>query len=279
MSDPQPHEQPNLKDKSVRIWDASTGQSLARPLSHEGEVNHFAVSGDGLLVVTASDDGTARVWKTATGEPACPPLRHLDKVRHAAFSPDGRPVITASEDKTASVWDVESGKRLGLPLAHDSGVNAALISPDGRRFYTLTWDDEVVSRSVIGAVWFLSGKEVERDRFRRVNGLPPLRLSGSPFKGAMRSWDASLCRPLTAPISCESDGPSPSLSSGGRLLLATPVRRRAQVWDAATGEAVTPRLRHATDGNIVAAVFSPDAQSGRRPCRRKSGASSCCRSP
>ena len=57
--------------------------------AHEAWVNHLALSADGKLLVTASDDRTAKAWEASTGEL----LRvfPVDRmVGPATFSPDGK---------------------------------------------------------------------------------------------------------------------------------------------------------------------------------------------
>jgi WD40 repeat protein len=94
------------RDKTARVWDATTGKPVTGPLEHQDQVMSAAFSPDGTRVVTASRDKTVRVWDAATGKPVTGPLEHQDQVRNAAFSPDGTRVVTASWDQTARVWDV-----------------------------------------------------------------------------------------------------------------------------------------------------------------------------
>ena len=54
-------------DKTARVWDARTGQTVGAPLEHANGVVSAAFSADGTRVVTASDDNTARVWDAMTG--------------------------------------------------------------------------------------------------------------------------------------------------------------------------------------------------------------------
>ncbi|KAG9077441.1 hypothetical protein FS749_010669 [Ceratobasidium sp. UAMH 11750] len=51
------------RDKTIRIWDARTGQSVGQPLQgHTGSVYSVAYSPDGAHAVSCSFDNTVRIW-------------------------------------------------------------------------------------------------------------------------------------------------------------------------------------------------------------------------
>ena len=56
-----------MRDDSVRLWDASTGEPIGSPLAgHNAPVTQLEFI-DADTVVSSSDDGTTRAWDVATG--------------------------------------------------------------------------------------------------------------------------------------------------------------------------------------------------------------------
>ena len=74
-------------DKTVRVWDAHTGQSIMDPLKgHDREVTSVAFSPDGRHIVSGSRDKTVRVWDAQTGQSVRDPLKgHDHHVTSVAF--------------------------------------------------------------------------------------------------------------------------------------------------------------------------------------------------
>jgi WD40 repeat protein len=64
------------RDKTARVWDATTGMPVTASLAHQSDVTAVAFSPDGTRVVTASRDNTARVWDATTGRLVTAPLEH-----------------------------------------------------------------------------------------------------------------------------------------------------------------------------------------------------------
>jgi WD40 repeat protein/tetratricopeptide (TPR) repeat protein len=136
---PDGHRLVTVRWSEAQLWDPASGQPVARPLKHHGDVLHAEFSSDGRRIVTGGihwgAGGEARVWDAVSGEPVTPPLKQRGRVEAASFSADGRFVVTVSEEE-ARVWDATSGLLLIPPLKHPAGMKQAALSPDGRRVIT-----------------------------------------------------------------------------------------------------------------------------------------------
>jgi WD40 repeat protein len=56
-------------DRTIRVWDAQTGQLTVEPLKwHTRGVTSVAFSPDGMRIVSGSYDDTIRVWDAQAGQ-------------------------------------------------------------------------------------------------------------------------------------------------------------------------------------------------------------------
>ncbi|WP_433731397.1 WD40 repeat domain-containing protein [Actinoplanes sp. CA-051413] len=97
-------------DRTVRLWDAATGQALGPALTdHAAEVTHVAFTGpDRDILVTGDGSGVVLRWQVHAGVPRGEPLARLDK-RIAGISPaevGGRAVVAiGTADGVLRIWD------------------------------------------------------------------------------------------------------------------------------------------------------------------------------
>ncbi|KAG1894942.1 uncharacterized protein F5891DRAFT_1281362 [Suillus fuscotomentosus] len=185
-------------DRTVRLWDAATGQPLSEPLlGHTGAVESVSFSPDGTRIASGSLDSTVRLWDAATGQPLGEPLKgHTGEVRSVSFSPDGTRIVSGSLDRTVRLWDAATGQPLSEPLqGHTAGVTSVSFSPNGTRIVSGSWDS------------------------------------------TMRLWDAATGQPLGDPLQGHTGEVwSVSFSLDGTRIVSGSDDHTVRLWDAATGQ-------------------------------------------
>lgn len=120
-------------DKTARLWDGSTGDTLRIYRGHTARVNALAWSPDGIHIATASSDCTVQVWETATGTHVLTYRGHLAEVTALAWSPDGRYLASGDAGKSVQVWQVRPHSSFTTRSNHAGGIHALGWSPDGKR--------------------------------------------------------------------------------------------------------------------------------------------------
>jgi len=120
-------------DKSVRLWDATSGELLSTLEGHTAEVKCVTFSPDGQTLASGSSDKTIRLWDTVKGAQLSTLKGDTAGVSNIAFSPDGQTLASGLYDGTIQLWNVSSG----IPLitfkkGHISTVYSLAFSPDGQ---------------------------------------------------------------------------------------------------------------------------------------------------
>lgn len=154
------------------------------------DINSVAVSPDGRLMVTSSDDSEARLWNVETGVGLGTFSNHEHWVWHADFSPDNLEVVTASRDLTARVWSV-AGQNERLKLeGHRATVYVARYAPDGETIVTGSGDGDIrVFSADTGEL--LATMQGHSDDVRSLAFSPDGRfLASASADGTVRLWNA-----------------------------------------------------------------------------------------
>ncbi len=160
-------------DKTIRIWDLSTGRTLQTLTAHTDDVWSLSFSPDGRRLVSASQDGTARVWDTNTGAPLYT-LTPRGIPTGATFSPDGQFLVLACESKDEEgggaffeIHDAVSGSKLReiesirTIVAPDRYIGHLTFTPDGTRLLAALGNGSVSGTGSAIGIWdTATGKEI-----------------------------------------------------------------------------------------------------------------------
>ncbi|KAF5366628.1 hypothetical protein D9757_011892 [Collybiopsis confluens] len=273
-----------LNDKTVRIWDATTGIQVGEPCrvmmmlvgeslqGHDDLVNSVAFSPDGTRIVSGSVtklwnqnclwlyDKTVRIWDATTGIQVGESLRVMMMlVSSVAFSPDGTRIVSGSYDKTVRIWDATLVFRIvsgsydktvriwdattGIQVGESLRVmmtwlNSVAFSPDGTRIVSGS-DDKTVR------IWDATTVAFSPDGTRIV--------SGSDDR-TVRIWDATTG--WRVPQGHDNVVSSVAFSPDGTRIVSGSYDNTVMIWDATTGIQVGESLQGHNVGESVA--FSPD---------------------
>jgi WD40 repeat protein len=186
-------------------------------------------------------------------------LLHDDYCMGLDYSPDGRRIATVSIDTTARLWDATTGEAL-MALRHDAQVETARFSPDGQLLVT-------GGRDKSARLWNARTGQLLAEPIRQEHtvldadvGAGGLRATTISETDTAWLWDVRLLQPWVVLRRLNLNAEYARFSPDGRKLVVVKESETIRVWDAQSGQFLTPVLRH-SQGTILDAQFSPD---GRR---------------
>ena len=158
-------------DKTVKLWDARTGQELRTLRGHAEKVTSVAFAADGQVLASASDDGTIKLWDPRTGQELRSLRGHMLAVTSVAFAGDGQVLASASSDTTIKLWDARTGQELRTLSGHSAALTCVAFAADGQMLASASQDGTV-------KLWDTrTGQEPEKERrFRLLVTAPDLHL-------------------------------------------------------------------------------------------------------
>jgi len=235
------------------------GTGLVRTLEgHSSWVSDVAVTADGELAVSASDDNTLKVWDLETGRTLRTLEGHSARVLGVAVTPGGRRAVSASADKTLKVWDLETGGVLRTLEGHSAEVSGVAVARDGKWAVSASddstlkvWDLETgrTLRTLKGHFSGVSTVAATADGTRAVCG----------FRGYwLEVWDLETGRALRILGSHSDSVTCVAVTPDGKWAVSGSNDNTLEVWDLGAGGAHLT-LRGHSDGVLGVAV-TPDGK-------------------
>jgi predicted NACHT family NTPase len=219
-------------DKTLKVWDAETGQEMLTLEGHSSLVMSVSFSPDGRRIASGSIDNTLKVWDAETGQEMLTLEGHSSSVWSVAFSPDGKRIVSGSVDNTLKVWDAETGQEMLTLKGHSSNVSSVSFSPDGRRIVSGSVDNTL-------KVWDAeTGQEMltlkgHSSSVRSVSFSPDgSRIISGSDDNTLKVWDAETGLELLTLEGHSSSVMSVSFSPDGKRIASGSIDNTLKVWDA-----------------------------------------------
>jgi WD40 repeat protein len=243
-------------DKTIRIWDAKSGELRRILRGHRHSVNSVAYSADGLWLASGADDGVIRLWDASTGRRGGVLEGPGYAVYTVAFSPTGNILAAAGKDRTVFVWDVATGELVFSFEGHRDDVQAVAFSADGRLLASGGADRKII-------LWDLRrGREIatlrgHKDVVLSLAFSPNGRiLASGGSKSVVKLWNARSGRLIRTLSGVRQAVLSLAFSPDGKWLATAGGGNAIKLWDAETAN-VAKTLNGHRD-YIHGVAFSPD---------------------
>jgi WD40 repeat protein len=247
-----------LKDGTIGLWQASTGQQIRTLPGHtSGSVTLAAFSPDRKTVMTAAEDNLPVVLcDIATDRQTTLPSIHRGKITALSMRPDGKVALTGDGSGMVRLWDVTTSATIGEPLRHEGAITAAAFSPDGRSIVTASadktarlWDATTGQATapllenegpVVELAFSADGKVIAARTadsvrtFARLNGQAGVKPLGPPWQ--RRVYDSEWEADDKGVVTLRQEGMRSlnvrvmALSPDGRKVLATCEENEARQW-------------------------------------------------
>jgi WD40 repeat protein/DNA polymerase III delta prime subunit len=243
-------------DKTLRIWDARSGQCLATLSGHQSFVTGCAWSPDGLRLLSASHDCTLRIWDAVSGQCLATLSGHQSPIAACAWSPDGLRLVSTSFDRTLRIWDAHSGQCVATLFGHQGAVWGCAWSPDGLRLVSAS-DDKTLRVWDPRSGQCLATLSGHQDHVWGCAWSPDgLRLVSASDDKTLRIWDPHTRQCLATLSGHQDHVTSCAWSPDGLRLVSASGDKTLRIWDARSGQSLAVLAGH--QSSVRNGAWSPD---------------------
>lgn len=214
--------------------------------THWGAIRALALSPDGAMLASASDDATIGIWDASTLNSLGYLLGHQGPVHWITFTPTGDQLLSAGQDGSVRLWELERRREIRRFPGHAGAVRCVVVHPGGQQ--ALSCGDDGTIR-----LWDLSTGEHLRTFDKHTSAVWRICLtadgervlSGSDDR-TMRFWDLKTGKDLVA---FENQRPGPVQYRA--IALSPDGTRAACGWSEGERNFATMRLFDTASGKEV----------------------------
>ncbi len=257
-------------DRSIILWNASTGEQTRKWTSQNSNVAHLVFSPDSKRLVSADDGGIVRGWKFESVDPEYSLNLHKF-VRVLACSVDGRSwaVVVDPEDEGANahieLHDAESGKLIRTLNTEWQGVTAMTFTPQRTPIASGGALDSDDAPDLSTAVWNVNTWKLEKTipgggvAFSPDGSLVALFEELNPAKILIKN---ALTGETKLAISAQTAGLIRFSADGSEIVFSNAGNKELRIWSVGTAKEIValPGETAIGTGGLQAVAFSADGK-------------------
>ncbi|KFA69571.1 hypothetical protein S40285_09195 [Stachybotrys chlorohalonatus IBT 40285] len=246
------------QNKTVKIWDATSGDCIKTLSGHDDSVISVVFSPDGQRLASSSDDETVKIWDATSGHCIKTLSGHDDRIISVVFSPDGQRLASGSYDTTVKIWDATSGDCIKILLGHNHWITSVVFSPDGQRLASGSHNKTVKIWDVTSGDYIKTLSGHDNSILSVVFSPDGQRLASGSLDKTVKIWDATSGHCMKTLSGHDDWITSVVFSPDGQRLASGSLDKTVKIWDATSGDCIKTLSDH--DNSITSVVFSPDGQ-------------------
>lgn len=262
-------------DKTVKLWNLSTGECLHTLRGHRKWIWSVAFSPQGHLVASGSEDNTVRLWDVHTGQGLKTLEGHTHRIWSIAFSSVQPILASGSDDQTVRLWEIDntmtkpqpgsevqlqtlSGRCIRTLQGHTHQIWSIAFSPD-RKTIASSGDEQIIR------LWNVNTGECYnclKGHTHRVSSVA-FSAEGSIIASGgedqtVRLWDARTGHLLRRLIGHTKQVWFITFSPVASLVASASEDQTIRLWNATTGKCLKTLEGHSNW--VWSIAFSPDGQ-------------------
>jgi len=250
-------------NKTISLWDITSGREIRTFIGHNSDVNSVAFNHDGKYIISGGNVDSLRLWDVETGRLIKTFSTNIDSLSTTAvaFSPDGKYIVSGDSMsyKKIRLWDIATGREIRTFSNQNWGVSSLMFSPDGKLILESRYLDSTENSFKL---WDISTGRAHNNFTDSINAIRAIALSSNGKQiiagfdnGKIILWDITIGSEVKTFIGHTSVILSVAFSPDGKHVLSGSNDNTVKLWDTETGEVIRTFTGYASVDSVA---FSPN---------------------